>query len=269
MNIKLFYRIIATVIIAGFTLTMEAQMTDTKQYEVEFQTLLKRKWKQKLFDPGTIDWRKKWFLDGERAIVKNTKDGMIFSGGPIAWDHASHAVLWTKDTFAGDVKIEFDFTRLDTINRWVNIIYIQATGKGQEPYVEDIAKWSELRQIPYMHSYFDNMNLLHISYAAFNNTDDKPDDYVRARRYLPEKNTLENTDLPPDYFKTGLFQPGIKYHFTFIKTENDLFFEVKNSKVRKLFHWPLKEVKALKPGRIGIRHMWTRCSRYSNISIAD
>jgi hypothetical protein len=248
---------------------MEARVGEDKLSEVEFQKLLKRKWKQKFFDSGTGDWCKKWFLDGKRAIIKNTEAGMVFSGGAVVWDHASHAVLWTKDIFGGDVKIEFDFTRFDTINRWVNIIYIQATGKGEVPYVEDITKWSTLRQIPYMHSYFDNMNLLHISYAAFNNTDDKPDDYVRARRYLPEKNTLENTDLPPDYFKTGLFQSGVEYHFTFIKTDKDLFFEIKSSKVRKLFHWPLKGVKALKPGRIGIRHMWTRCSRYRIISIAN
>jgi hypothetical protein len=233
-----------------------------------FAELNKSKWEQKFFDRGTDDWRRKWMLDGTRAVLKNTESGMVFSGGPIVGDHASHAVLWTKDIFAGDVKIEFDFTRLDTINRYVNIIYIQATGKGAKPYVEDISAWSELRQIPYMNTYFDNMDLLHVSYAAFGNDDDKPDDYVRARRYpRPEKESFGITNIPPDSFNTGLFQPGVTYHFTFIKTDNDLFLEVKNADVRKLFHWPLKRVKPLKAGRIGLRHMWTRCSRYKDIRI--
>jgi hypothetical protein len=238
--------------------------------KADFENLLQRSWRQKFYDPGTGKWQEKWFLDGERAIVKNTETGMVFSGGAVAGDHASHAVLWTNEVFAGDVKIEFDFTRLDTINRWVNILYIQATGKGIPPYIEDIAAWSNLRQIPYMHSYFDNMDLLHVSYAAFGNDNDKPDDYVRARRYpRPQDENFGMTNISPDYFNTELFQPGIEYHFTFIKTSEDLFFEVKNHNIKKLFHWPLKNVEPLKAGRIGIRHMWTRCSRYRNISIAN
>jgi len=121
-----------------------------------------------------------------------------------------------------------------------------------------------------MHTYFDNMDLLHISYAAFGNDNDDPSDYVRARRYprLAEE-SFGTTNIPPDSFDTELFLPGVKYHFTFIKTDEDLFFEVKNADVQRLFHWPLKDVKTLKPGRIGIRHMWTRCSRYQNISISN
>lgn len=137
------------------------------------------------------------------------------------------------------------------------------------PFTEDIADWSTLRQVPYMSCYFDNMELLHISYAAFENEDDEDEDYVRARRYptRPDREFNE-TDISPDYFQTGLFRPGITYHFTAIKTNEDLFLEVKNSDVRKLFHWPLGDVEPLIHGRVGLRHMWTRCSRYANIRIA-
>lgn len=238
--------------------------------EEKFSALLKRNWKTQFADSGQEDWQQKWFLDGERAVVKNTEKGMVFAGGPMVWDHASHAVLWTRDSFEGDLKIEFDFTRLDTINRYVNIIYIQAVGKEQGPYTKDISEWSELRQIPYMNSYFDTMDLLHVSYAAFGNDDDEPNDYVRARRYpRPETDSFGVTGIEPDYFATGLFTPGVEYHFTFIKTDDDLFLEVKNKKVRKLFHWPMQDVRTLEAGRIGIRHMWTRCSRYSNITISN
>lgn len=235
----------------------------------KFEALLAGAWQERLRDSGAGDWRDHWFVDGHRADIRNTPEGMIFASGPVAGDNGSHAVLWTKADFAGDIRIEFDFTRLDTVMRYVNILYIQATGKGDEPYTEDIADWAHLRAVPFMASYFNTMDLLHISYAAFGNKDDNEEDYVRARRYPTRPDRAFNqTDLPPDNFDTGLFKPGITYHLTAIKTDDDLFLEVKNAEERQLFHWPLDNVEPLAHGRVGIRHMWTRCSRYANITIA-
>jgi hypothetical protein len=234
-----------------------------------FEALLNERWTTRLEDPGTDDWRKHWFVDGSRADIRNTPDGMVFAAGPVAYDNGSHAVLWTHGVFPGDIRIEWDFTRLDTITRFVNILYIQATGKGEGPYTEDITEWSHLRQVPFMSCYFNTMDLLHISYAAFGNADDKDEDYVRARRYPTRPDRAFNqTDLPPDNFETGLFRPGVTYHVTAVKTDDDLFFDVRNDEAGNLFHWPLADVEPLRPGRVGIRHMWTRCSRYANIRIA-
>jgi hypothetical protein len=237
--------------------------------EDRFSELRQLAWTERFADPGTGEWRDHWFVDGLRADIRNTPDGMVFSSGPVARDNGSHAVLWTHDSFEGDIRIEFDFTRLDTITRFVNILYIQATGKREGPYTEDIAEWSHLRQVPYMNCYFDNMELLHISYAAFGNQNDDDEDYVRARRYPTRPGRAFNqTDLTPDYFLTGLFRPGVTYHFTAIKTNDYLFLEVKNEEVRTLFHWPLAErLEPLTHGRVGIRHMFTRCSRYADIRI--
>lgn len=237
--------------------------------DATFTALMQQEWRDQFADDGTNDWTEKWFVDGLRADIRNTPDGMVFAAGPAPYDNGSHAVLWTKADFAGDIRIEFDYTRLDTITQFVNIIYIQATGKQAGPFTEDIADWSTLREVPSMNCYFDNMELLHISYAAFENKDDKDEDYVRARRYptRPDRQFNE-TDIPPDNFQTGLFRPGVTYRFTAIKTDEDLLFEVKNDNVRRLFHWPLGDVEPLAHGRVGIRHMWTRCSRYANIRIA-
>jgi hypothetical protein len=234
----------------------------------KFEALIQRDWQLAFHDPGTEDWRDRWFLDGERADIRNTPEGMVFSAGPVANDHASHAVLWTREDFAGDVRIEFDYTRLDTICRYVNILYIQATGTGQGHCSEDIATWSHLRQVPYMSTYFDNMHLLHVSFAAFRNKDDKDEDYVRARRYPthPER-PFDETDLSPDNFLTGLFRPGRTYHCCAVKTDEDLFFQVQGEQAGNLFHWPLTDVEPLRHGRMGIRHMWTRCSRYADFKV--
>ena len=63
----------------------------------------------------------------------------------------------------------------------MNILYIQATGSGEEPFVKDITEWNELRRAPAMRMYFDHMNTYHISYAAFPNNEDTTS-YIRARR---------------------------------------------------------------------------------------
>lgn len=53
-------------------------------------------WKEVLIDSGKDDWRQHWFLDGEKATLQNTDEGLIFSAGNTEWEPASHAVLWTR-----------------------------------------------------------------------------------------------------------------------------------------------------------------------------
>ncbi|MFM8886595.1 MAG: hypothetical protein ACKOKC_09305, partial [Chthoniobacterales bacterium] len=96
----------------------------------------------------TGDWRDKWFLDGEIGAAETTPAGLRVSGGPRFGQDAHHTVLWTKDSFEGDVKIEYDYTRLDFENRAVNILFIHATGSGTGPYARDITEWNELRKVP-------------------------------------------------------------------------------------------------------------------------
>lgn len=166
--------------------------------------------------------------------------------------------------------IEYDYTRMDTINRWVNIIYIQATGQGEKPYTKDISEWSDLRIIPYMDCYFNHMNTLHISYSAYGKDETCwDDDYLRARRYLPgSKEGLASTDLEPDNFKTKLFKPGEMYHIKIIKNSKDLFMEVSKENMRKLFAWDATQSPAVTEGRIGLRHMWMRAAVYQNFKIS-
>jgi hypothetical protein len=232
------------------------------------QQLLALEWDVAMHDAGTKDWQDRWFLDGTRAAVTNTPDGMILTAGPIPRDHASHCVLWTKDSFAGDVKIEFDYWRLDTIQRWVNILYIQATGTGVAPYDKDIDAWSQQREIPYMKSYFNHMNLLHISFAAFD-PDSAHDDYVRMRRYPTSADrSFSELAVRPDYFDTGLFRPGVKHHFTVIKRHSEVHMRISDGEKTMTFSWDTSRFDPIVEGRIGFRHMFTRSARYADISIS-
>lgn len=225
------------------------------------------KWNLAFKDDGTKNYKKNWHLDGEIAKVENSKDGMHIQAGPKFKNDAHHMVLWTKKTFAGDVKIEFDYIRTDKETKCVNILYIQATGKEEGEYTQDIFEWNELRKVPSMNTYFNNMDLLHISYAAFPNNEETQD-YIRVRHYpVRADRKFSELEVKPTYFDTGLFKTGVTYHFTVIKTNGKLFFEIEGDGQIKLYTWDISHLPELEAGRIGIRHMYTRSALYKNFKV--
>jgi hypothetical protein len=244
-----------------------AQDSNNKEFEILNQS---KRWQLQFKDKGTKDWQSKWFLDGLQASVKNTKAGMLFNAGAKAASDSDHAVLWTKESFKGNVKMEFKFTRKDSATKWAVILYLQATGTGIAPYEEDISKWNSLRTIPAMKTYFNNMKALHISYASFENDNtDTTKDYIRVRQYPVEKgqNFNTTTEIPNAYFETGLFKTDETYKITVIKTQTKLFFQVTGKHTSKLFSWNLSNRPELLEGRIGLRQMATRASIYKDFTI--
>lgn len=262
MNLKPFF-----ILILLLSASIRAQKTDDQEFDILNKS---KQWQLQLQDSGTKDWQSKWFLDGLQANIKNTKAGMLFNAGTTAGDDASHAVLWTKESFKGNVKLEYNFTRKDSATKWAIILYLQATGTGVAPYVEDISKWNNLREIPAMKTYFTNMKALHISYSSFeNDNNDSKKDYVRVRQYPVAKgqNFNTTTEIPNAFFETGLFKTDQNYKITVIKTTEKLYFKVAGKNNSKLFSWNLKNQPSLLEGRIGLRQMATRSALYKDISI--
>lgn len=264
---------IFTMLAGGCALALTGQAgTSPQAAQDAYDKALAAGWQVVFEDSGRQDWREKWFADGFKATLQNTDEGMFYSAGPIAGDHASHAVLWTRDSFEGDLKIEFDYTRIDTIDQYVNLIYLYATGTGSGPYAEDISSWTHLRQIPYMRTYFDNMHLLHISFAAFANDPAAGEDsaYVRARRYPRSLfgGKFQEMALEPDYTARGLFRPGVPHRVTVLRKGSDLFMHVANASEARLFHWDLSQKPDLNRGRIGLRHMAQRAALYGNMTVS-
>ena len=222
-------------------------------------------WVEVSSDGCTRDWKAKWFLDGEVGTVTNSKEGMTLTAGPEFKNDAHHMVLWTKDTFEGDLKIEYEYTRLDEATNCVNILYIQATGSGDSPYAKDITKWSELRKVPAMKTYYNHMNTYHISYAANPGTKKA---YIRGRRYMPQKQGLKGTELKPDYSTPNLFATGVKHRITVIKQDRHLCMRVENPDQVAYFHMINPDLPVISEGRIGLRHMFTRSARYANFRVS-
>jgi hypothetical protein len=220
-------------------------------------------WQEVFHDPGTGDWRERWFLDGEVGTVKNTPKGMELTSGPEARNDAHHMVLWTKAAFTGDLRIDYEFTRLDSSKDGVNILYIQATGSGAGPYHADIATWSELRRIPAMKQYFNHMNTYHISYSV----GFPGNEYVRARRYLPEGKGLNGSEITPDYGRSDLFEPGVPHRLTLVKRGQTLFLRVQNPGGAHYFTWRNTQFPPITAGRVGLRQMFTKAGRYADFRI--
>lgn len=250
------------------TMLLFSSCKDGNQHE--FDTVKKSsEWKLQLDDPCTGGWQDKWILDGEIATVENSEKGMNFSAGPVNRDDAHHAVLWTIDSFKGDVKIEYNYTRTDNRLVNVNILYIQASGIGEDSYKEDISLWNDLRKVPTMSIYYNYMRTYHISYAAFKMVNEDPeDDYIRIRKYpVTEEITFDDMEILPAFYKTGLFLPGETYKITIIKTGDRLFFSVEGEETEKLYSWELEEANPINEGRIGLRHMYTRSANYSDFKV--
>jgi len=250
------------VCLLGVALSAYAETDMEAAFEEENQS----SWREVFFDSGTGDWQEKWFLDGEIAAVDSGDRGMELRAGPRAFQNPHHMVLWTKRSFQGDLKIEYDYMRTDFSTRGVTILYIQATGSGKGPYAKDIAEWSDLRKVPAMKTYFNHMNLYHISYAAFH---PEYGQYIRARRYMPETGRgLDGTELKPDFFPKTLFRPGEWHRVTVIKRDRALYLRIRND--RETFFGVVKnpDLPPVTGGRIGFRHMWTRSALYRDIRIS-
>jgi len=235
-----------------------------------FNQLDKLDWKTVFTEDFKQSWQKKWFLDGQKAHLRNTKTGLVFKAGTTAASDADHAVLWTKESFQGDLRLEFDFTKKDTATRFVNILYLFAEGSGTGVYDKDLSKWSELRTIPAMKTYFGHMNAYHISFAAFENDNtDANADYIRFRQYVPESGKgLTGTDGKPEYLNTGLFRTGVPHHITIIRRGNDIFMKIKNAEKETICRWQTASP-ILNSGRIGLRLMGSRVSEFSNLRVSE
>ena len=225
-------------------------------------------WQEVFSDAGTGDWRKQWFLDGEVGTVTNSPQGMTLTAGPEFKNDAHHMVLWTKQEFSGDLKIEYDFTRADKENRCVTILYIQATGSGKGQFAKDITKWNQLRKVPAMSTYYDNMHTYHLSYAAFGDSGQDKTSYIRGRRYMPHRTGLKGTELTPDYHFDTLFATGMKHHITIIKRDRDLHLRIENPDEVRYCHLKNEKLPVITEGRIGLRHMFTRSASYLNFRIS-
>lgn len=108
-------------------------------------------WIPALVDAGTGRWSDHWLLfgDPDRGItVTNGTDGMTLRAGDGTDPRKDHAVLWTRATFAGDLRIEYDYMVLDrystplTEGGYCSAVLIHSRVTSSSTLPADIANWS-------------------------------------------------------------------------------------------------------------------------------
>ena len=262
--------LLALVVLSGCTSIVNFKDESGDNEMKRFQELASADWQEVFYDSCTGDWTEQWILDGLKATVENGDEGMVLSAGPIQGDDSCHAVLWTKPIFEGDVRIDYEYTKVDDAIKNVNILYVLASGSGEGAFAEDIFEWNKLREIPSMRLYFNHMNTYHISYDAFSqDNENAQSDYIRGRRYMPETGQgLTDTELNPDHLGTGFFKTGVPHQIIVIKKGGDLFMFVRNDEQQLLCHWSTDEFPPVTSGRIGLRHMYTRSARYRDFRVS-
>ncbi len=223
-------------------------------------------WKLVFEDDGRADWEEKWAKDGEVATLTNTPEGMVYTTGPLGKNDASHEVIWTKESFEGDLRIEYDFTRLDENMDHVSvcILFLHATGAGDMP--EDVLESKDNRQVPTMGLYFQHMNLLHVSYACTGGDDNR---YVRARQYPLGRGGFGGMQVDPSYENVYCFQPGETWHMVFEKVGQTLSLTSSKGEVSHTWTWNLEGRPELNHGRIGLRQMRGRSSLIANFKVFE
>jgi len=225
-------------------------------------------WRLVFEEPGNEKWTDRWFLEGERARVEYVNEGLELRAGGTPLEDESNAVLWTLEAFEGDICVEYDFTRLDANYEHpsVNILYLHASGIGGPDNPVDISASSDRRRVPSMRSYYLFMNALHISYAT---TGPKRKDYIAARRYPAESDAsfLTETLIAPLYEDVVLFEPEDKYRIVAEKRGAHLSFIAYRDGQMNEFSWDLSVTEDVSRGRVGLRQMSTRHSRYSDFRI--
>jgi hypothetical protein len=226
-------------------------------------------------DSMTGDWQENWFLDGKLATLRNGKDGLDFAAGTVTKQqdpeayHAHHATLWTKQEFEGDLRITYEMTRIDTSDYGNILLYIQARGVGTDAYPEDITAWKETRAIPAMDKYFENMNLISLSFR----------ENLRCKRY-PWKDPQgewypEKGEIRPFVDYIGMI-PGKTYTVEVEKKAESVTLRLFDAETKEKYAeqtWDLTKVpEGIEPrlitnGRIGLRHMSTKQFLYKDFKV--
>ena len=114
-----------------------------------------------------------------------------------------------------------------------------------------------------MATYFQNMNLYHFSYACTGGDDNN---YVRARRY-PIVKGFHEMQIQPNYANVDLFKPGETWHLVFEKNGRALLMTATRGEEVHQWKWDASSHPPIEEGRLGLRQMHGRKSRYANLKV--
>lgn len=228
-------------------------------------------WRLAFSDNGTGRWSDDWVLFGnpERISVTNGPDGMTFRAGDGTDANADHAILWSKRSFSGDLRVEWDYTVLDryssTIppNGYCSALMLYSSGAGTFGLPTELLAWpQQARQADTSGRYFhERTRGLQLNYAFVGDP--------RGNRFRIRANPGYLLGTESD--ETDFFRPGASYHVAVEKTGAVVGVKVAELSSGREFSTTFADplLQNYSSGRIGLRNMNRRESRYAKVRVYE
>lgn len=222
-------------------------------------------------DSGAENWSEDWLLFGspDRISVTNSPGGMTLRAGDGTDAKADHAILWSRRSFAGDLRVEWDYTVLDRYSSVVPpggycsalLLYGHGIGSAEAP--ADLLAWSpQARQADTSgRTMSETTSGLQLNYAFVG---DPRGNRVRLR-------VNPGYRLGAESAETDFFEVGVPYHVAIEKHQATLSITVTESRSSRVFSTRFDDplLHQHSNGRIGFRNMNRRESVYANIRVYE
>lgn len=218
-------------------------------------------WNLVFSDVGTGNWNVKWTVSkaeqDSTGTITNTPQGIKVTAGR---SNPGSVMLSSRDTFGGDIKVEYDLTILDgggippgATGRAIGLLI----AKGIAPKPVDLSDWTTHDDIA---DYQDFARGIWMNYAYRN-----PDEtYLRLRQVPGYIQT--NPDSTPDF----PFTTGTLYHIIATKEDTTFSVSVKNMSTNqtKTHTWTASAIGTAE-GNVAFRAMGYREYLLKNIKVYE
>ena len=221
-------------------------------------------WVLKFSDPGGTSGAAvtKYFKDGSTATVAYTANGLEINAP------SGHTVVWTKTSFTGDIRIEFDYKRLNVPRVGINegtLLVVNGWGLSRVCPVDQLTHPLDIRAWARPVATYDVYKFCMANQTvSFDNLDRGTDPRLTVRQN-PGYHDM-GTIIPPK------LQTGVLYHVTVTRTGNTLKTLVKRgttvvASLTATLNPSLPGSQVSKFGYVGFRQMTGRRAAYRNIKI--
>lgn len=213
-----------------------------------------RSWTLAFDDPGSGGWSGKYDLHGPPCAQASNVGGIRLRSCASEDDSL---ILWTRQRFDGDMKVEYDYRILSNLSPTQEIAsaLLIGTGDGATGLPADFAAWT----VPFDQGRYQNTNTLWMNYAYQNPASGDP---LRIRlRRNPGYNNLG--DAPPEF----PFNVGTTYHIVVEKVGSNFTVSVTGPSGTRSHTWSNSSIGGITGGYVGFRNMHFRETLISNVRI--
>jgi hypothetical protein len=219
------------------------------------------------------DWRAGWALHKDSELgagVDQLANGIVLRAADYAYDDRavyarSSVALWSRHAWAGDFRVEFDFTRLDDVARTTGngigaMLYFHVVGAGDPHHPAELARWPSTQARE--EAYVRHGRGFRVTWSNFNTEHPRNSHEMRLRTFAFTTRYPER--IGEDSPSRFTFARGRTYRMAFERRGPRFAASVDG----EAFVWEDPAIARFGEGCFGLRHQPGRVARYENLAIA-